>query len=55
MKTVYEVIMVDGHSSETCSMGICETREKAEALIQEESVQYNDHMIFEIEEKYIRG
>ena len=56
MKIVYEVIMIDGHCpSETCSMGICETRESAEALIEKESVQYSDHMIFEIEEKYMRG
>jgi hypothetical protein len=53
MKTVYEVIMIDGHCpSETCSIGIYDTREKAEAIIAKEKPQYRDHMSFEIEEKY---
>lgn len=50
---MFEVIMIDGHCpSETCSMGLCETREAAEALIAKEAKNYRDHMIFEIEEKY---
>ena len=56
MKTMYEVIMIDGHCpSETCSMGLYETRELAEACIEKEKPNYRDHMMFEIEEKYIRG
>lgn len=56
MNIVYEVIMIDGHCpSETCSMGICNTREEAEALMEKERVHYSDHMIFEIEEKYFRS
>ena len=56
MKMMYEVIMIDGHCpSETCSIGLCETREQAEAVIEKEAPQYSDHMIFEIEEKYIRS
>jgi hypothetical protein len=53
MKTVYEVIMIDGHCpSETCSIGIYKTREQAEAIIEKERPQYRAHMSFEIEEKY---
>jgi hypothetical protein len=56
MKTMYEVIMIDGHCpSETCSMGLYETRELAEASIEKEAPQYSAHMMFEIEEKYIVG
>lgn len=56
MKLVFEVIMIDGHCpSETCSMGIYKTREKAEAAIEKESAQYSSHMIFEIEEKMLCG
>lgn len=55
MKMVYEVIMIDGHCpSETCSFGICSTEEKAKALIEKEKVHYSDHMIFEIETKYMQ-
>jgi hypothetical protein len=50
---LYEVIMIDGHCpSETCSIGLCKTREEAEALIAKEAPQYRNHMIFEIEEKH---
>ena len=53
---MYEVIMIDGHCpSETCSMGLYKTQELAEASIAKEAPQYSDHMIFEIEEKYVRG
>ena len=56
MKTLYEVIKIDGHCpSETCSMGLYETREAAEACIEKETPQYSDHMMFEIEEKYLRS
>lgn len=56
MKMMYEVIMIDGHCpSETCSIGLCETRAQAEADIEKEAPQYSDHMIFEIEVKYIRS
>lgn len=56
MKTMYEVIMIDGHCpSETCSMGLHETKEAAEACIEKEAPHYSDHMMFEIEEKYVRG
>jgi len=54
MKTMYEVIMIDGHCpSETCSLGLYSTRESAEITIEKEAPQYSDHMIFEIEEKYV--
>ncbi len=50
----YEVVMIDSHCpSETCSMGIYATREKAEEIIEKEKPQYSDHMLFEIEEKYV--
>lgn len=56
MKIMYEVIMIDGHCpSETCSMGLFSTREDAEADIAKEAPNYSDHMMFEIEEKYIRS
>jgi hypothetical protein len=56
MITLYEVIKIDGHCpSETCSMGLYETREAAEACIEKETPQYSDHMMFEIEEKYLRS
>ncbi len=54
MKTMYEVIMIDEHCpSETCSLGLYSTRESAEITIEKEAPQYSDHMIFEIEEKYV--
>lgn len=54
MKTMYEVIMIDGHCpSETYSLGLYSTREAAECTIEKEAPQYSDHMIFEVEEKYI--
>lgn len=54
MKMMYEVIMIDGHCpSETCSIGLFSTREKAEECIRKEQPQYSAHMIFEIEEKYV--
>lgn len=56
MKTMYEVIMIDGHCpSETSSMGLYSTYKLAEAAIAEEKPQYSDHMIFEIEPKYVHG
>lgn len=56
MKTLYEVIMIDGHCpSETCSMGLYETKELAEVAIEKEKLNYSDHMIFEIETKYLRS
>ncbi len=56
MEMMYEVIMIDGHCpSETCSMGLYKTREQAEVGIAKEAPQYSDHMIFEIEEKYVYG
>jgi hypothetical protein len=55
METMYEVIMIDSHCpSETCSMGLYETPEAAEACIEKEAPHYSDHMMFEIEEKYVR-
>ena len=51
---MYEVIMIDGHCpDETCSLGLYKTRELAEACIEKEKPHYRDHMMFEIEEKYI--
>ena len=51
MTMLFEVIMIDGHCpSETCSMGLCKSREEAEQFIEREQVHYSDHMIFEIEE-----
>jgi len=50
----YEVIMIDGHCpSETCSLGIYKSRERANEVIAKEQPQYSDHMIFEIEEKWV--
>lgn len=56
MKTLYEVIMIDGHCpSETCSIGLYETEELAKVAIEKEKLNYSDHMIFEIDTKYIRS
>jgi len=56
MSTMYEVIMIDGHCpQETCSMGLYKTEEQANDAIKRESVHYSDHMIFEIEVKYVRS
>jgi hypothetical protein len=56
MEMMFEVIMIDGHCpNETCSMGLYKTRELAEACIEKEKPNYRDHMMFEIEEKYVRG
>lgn len=56
MKILYEVIMINGHCpSETCSVGLYETSQLAEAAIETEKPHYSDHMIFEIEPKYVRS
>lgn len=56
MKMMYEIIMTDGHCpSETCSLGLFHSRELAIAAISKESVNYSDHMTFEVEEKYVRS
>ena len=55
MSIIYEVIMYNEHCpSESCSMGLYKTRELADAYIEKESPNYSGHMIFDIEEKYIR-
>ncbi len=56
MEIMFEVIMINSRCpSETCSMGLHKTRKLAEACIEKEAPHYSDHMLFEIEEKYIRG